>query len=64
MAKDMPPADAADTPALDAPLAAALGALPDAPLAVPRQVLEHPEGRLSRLWPRWPAWPRVPRLGN
>lgn len=40
------------------------GALPKAPLAMPRQVLEHPRGLLARLRPIWDGWLRAHVLGN
>lgn len=41
-----------------------LGALPNAPLAMPRQVLEHSQGLLTRLRPLWDGWLRTHVLGN
>ncbi|WP_127901008.1 hypothetical protein [Solirhodobacter olei] len=41
-----------------------VGALPKAPLAMPRQVLEHPMGRLARLRLVWDGWLRAHVLGN
>lgn len=48
----------------DAGLAERLGALPKAPLAMPRQVLEHPVGLFARLRPVWDGWLRTHVLGN
>jgi hypothetical protein len=44
--------------------AEALGALPKAPLAMPRQALEHRKGLLARLRPIWDGWLRAHVLGN
>lgn len=40
------------------------GELPNAPLAMPRQVLEHPKGLFARLRPVWGPWLRAQLLGN
>ena len=47
------------------PAPAETGALPNAPLAMPRQVLEHSKGLLARLRPvLWDGWLRQHVLGN
>lgn len=58
------PKDIAAMNDAEEPRALRLGALPNAPLAMPRQVLEHPEGLLARLRPLWDGWLRTNVLGN
>lgn len=41
-----------------------LGALPRAPMAMPRQDLEHKQGIVARLRPVWDGWLRTHVLGN
>ncbi len=48
----------------EARAAESLGALPFAPLAMPRQVLENPQGLIARLRPVWDGWLRTYVLGN
>ena len=41
-----------------------LSKLPHAPLAMPRQVLEHPQGLFARLLPICGGWLRTTVFGN
>ncbi len=58
MPKDLSTFDDAET------LADRMAKLPHAPLAMPRQVLEHPQGLLAWLLPLWGGWLRAHGFGN
>jgi hypothetical protein len=64
MDEGLMPKDLSSMTGAPADLADRLGDLPHAPLAMPRQALEHPIGLLARLRPLWDGWVRTHVFGN